>query len=392
MAVDNQFRINELIASGSRAIISKDSSTGNHTFVQGSDTIILGKSEGGDAPYTHLKGERDGEVTGRIEKPKYNEEELVKAVDTKVDELIGRPKKPQPDVVPRPVYEDLRRLYNDALARISELENLVSELEARIAQLEAENEALKIENDALQLRTATAENEAQSANQRYGDLLKDFSNAIIKGTRDAIERVSLKAQVEGLRAQKETLRQQLKSLNLIIGQLQAQVEAEQVRQAASEALEGVVGTYEQKTNTGWKLPQSEIKKQDKQLYLEIYTRNNQNDIRVVQGTAINVYNFNEEEPQTFTASSNVPWLKVGGPITVDPREGNEAGKGYIGVQWSRGPNTSKRKLEIPGTVTITASPSGEQHTISAIMFKEIQRLNKEFTRGSTQSAAGSEKS
>ena len=89
MAIDNQFRIDELISKGSRAIVSKDEVTGNHTFVQGSKEVV-------NEPYPHLKGERDGEQVGRIEKPKYNEEQLVKAVDTKVDELISPPKKEKP--------------------------------------------------------------------------------------------------------------------------------------------------------------------------------------------------------------------------------------------------------------------------------------------------------
>ena len=209
MAIDNQFRINELISSGSKAIVSKDVETGKHTFVTNADTIVLSKSEGGDAPYTHIRGERDGEQVGRIEKPKYDEEQLIKSVDVEVDELIGKPKKPKPDVVPRPVYEDLRRLYEQALADLAEANERIAELESEIQSLNAEIEALLIENDSLKIQKASADNEAQSSTQRYSDLLKDFSNSIIKGTRDGIERVSLTAQVQGLQAQKEALRQLL---------------------------------------------------------------------------------------------------------------------------------------------------------------------------------------
>ena len=209
MAIDNQFRINELISSGSKAIVSKDVETGKHTFVTNADTIVLSKSEGGDAPYTHIRGERDGEQVGRIEKQKYDEEQLIKSVDVEVVELIGKPKKPKPDVVPRPVYEDLRRLYQQALADLAEANARIAELESEIQSLNAEIEALLIENDSLKIQKASADNEAQSSTQRYSDLLKDFSNSIIKGTRDGIERVSLTAQVQGLQAQKEALRQLL---------------------------------------------------------------------------------------------------------------------------------------------------------------------------------------
>ena len=61
----------------------------------------------------------------------------------------------------------------------------------------------------LKYKKASADNEAQSSTQRYSDLLKDFSNSIIKGTRDGIERVSLTYQVQGLQPQKEALRQLL---------------------------------------------------------------------------------------------------------------------------------------------------------------------------------------
>lgn len=388
MAIDNQFRINELISSGSRAIISKDEVTGNHTFVQGSKEIV-------NEPYPHLKGERDGEQVGRIEKPKYNEEELVKAVDTKVDELIGPPKKPQPDVVPRPVYEDLRRLYNEALAEISRLENFIADLEALVAQLEAELEALRIENDALQLRTAAAENEAQSANQRYGDLLKDFSNAIVKGTRDAIERVSLKAQTEGLRAQKESLREQIKALNGIIKALQGQIELQQqqieaqnIRQASESALDGQPGSYDEVGEVGYKLPQGEFVKNDKEIYIET---ENADRIKVKQGTGINLYNFNTT-PVTFNISVEgdaKKWLSAASTITLPGRVEEKPGIGHIKLRFSPLGRTSPRKSTTSGTVSIKAS-SGESFSIKADYWKEVRRSDKWSAFGSTQAVVGSE--
>jgi len=228
MAIDNQFRINELISSGSKAIVSKDVETGKHTFVTNADTIVLGKSEGGTAPYTHILGERDGEQVGRIEKAKYDEEQLKKSVDIEVDELIGKPRKPKPDVVPRPVYEDLRKLYEQALSDLAAANARIAELESQIQSLISEIEVLLIENDSLKIQKASADNEAQSATQRYSDLLKDFSNSIIKGTRDGIERVSLKAQVEGLQAQKESLR-------ALLVQTQSQLAGAQAETTAAAA-------------------------------------------------------------------------------------------------------------------------------------------------------------
>lgn len=216
MAIDNKFRIDELISKGSRAIVSKDEVTGTHTFVTNSKQII-------DEPYPHTKGERDGEQVGTIEKPKYNEEQLVKAVDTIVDELIGPPKKEQPPVVPKPLYDDLRRLYDLRGVRINELESQVSNLESIIAQLEALIESLQIELDAARLQQTVAENQSQQINEQYVALLQDFSTAVIKSTKEGIERVSLKAQTEGLIAQKESLRIQIQSITALVGQLQSQL-------------------------------------------------------------------------------------------------------------------------------------------------------------------------
>lgn len=385
MAIDNQFRINELISSGSRAIVSKDSVTSNHTFLQGSKEVV-------NEPYPHLKGERDGEITGRIEKPKYNEEELVKAVDTVVDELIGPPKKPQPDVVPRPVYEDLRKKYEAALARINTLESENAALQAEIEDLRAQLESLKIQLDAAKLAQTVAENQAQQIQEQYTALLNDFTQAVIKSTKEGIERVSLKGQVEGLIAQKESLREQIKSLNLIIGQLQAQVEAEQERQASSEALEGIAGTFDQKSDTGYKIKQSEITEPTQQIYVKSTRKTSgKHTYEHRQGTAINVYNFNEETPQTFTATVSgyaTNWVKAGPPITVPPREGSTAGKGHIGLQLRALDRTGSRNKTWNGSVTITANPSGESFTISADYFKTAKRDDPNFTIGSATSGLG----
>ena len=68
MALDNKFRVSELVQSGSRAIISEDPISKTHTFIDGSTTIV---SQSATEPYEHIEGERDGELTNYIEKPKY---------------------------------------------------------------------------------------------------------------------------------------------------------------------------------------------------------------------------------------------------------------------------------------------------------------------------------
>ena len=223
MALDNKFRVSELAQSGSRAIISEDPISKTHTFIDGSTTIV---SQSATEPYEHIEGERDGELTNYIEKPKYDETQLKKAVDTVIDELIVPPPPPSPPVVPKPVYDDLLERYNQAIADLAEANNTIRQLQAQIAQLQGQIQSLLSQLDAAQVARAIAENQLQQQASAFGELTGKFSQAIIKGTKEASARVSLQAQVEGLTAQKDTLREQILQLRQIVASLQGQVAAQ----------------------------------------------------------------------------------------------------------------------------------------------------------------------
>ena len=223
MALENKLRVSELAQSGSRAIISEDPISKTHTFIDGSTTIV---SKSAIEPYEHIEGERDGELTNFIEKPKYEEEQLKKAVDTVIDELIVPPLPPSPPVVPKPVYDDLLERYNEAIADLADANNTIRNLQAQVAQLQGQIQSLLSQLDAAQVARTIAENQLQQQASSFGELAAKFSQAIIKGTKEATARVSLQAQVEGLTAQKDTLREQILQLRQIIASLQGQVEAQ----------------------------------------------------------------------------------------------------------------------------------------------------------------------
>lgn len=223
MALDNKFRVSELVQSGSRAIISEDPISKTHTFIDGGTTII---SQSANVPYEHIEGERDGELTNYIEKPKYDETQLKRAVDTVIDELILPPLPPDPEVVPKPVYDDLLARYNEQVDENGRLRTLISSLEAQVAQLQGQIQSLLNQLDAAEVARAIAENQAQQTNEKYADLLSKFAQAIIKSTKEGIQRVSLNAQVEGLTAQKDTLREQITQLRQLVASLQGQVQTQ----------------------------------------------------------------------------------------------------------------------------------------------------------------------
>ena len=222
MALDNRFRFDELVKQGSRAIISEDSLTKTHTFVDGGTTVVSASVE---VPYEHLQGERDGEITSYIEKPAYTEAELIKAVDVNIDELVKPQGPPRPDVVPRPVYDELENKYQQALLDLEAAQQRILQLEGEVARLTAELRAALVENDALQVQKAVVDNQFQQSNERYKEQTSKLTFAIIKATKEANERVRLNAQVEGLVAQKDVLRQQLLSLRQLVSGLEGQVEA-----------------------------------------------------------------------------------------------------------------------------------------------------------------------
>lgn len=221
MALDNRFRFDELVKQGSRAIISEDPVSKTHTFIDGSTTII---SASKDVPYEYIQGERDGEIVNYIEKPAYTEAELIKAVDVNIDELVKPQAPPRPDVVPRPVYDELENKYQQALLDLEAAQQRILLLEGEVARLTAELQAALVENDALQVQKAVVDNQYQQSNERYKDQTSKLTFAVIKATKEANERVRLNAQVEGLVAQKDVLRQQLLSLRQVVSNLEGQIE------------------------------------------------------------------------------------------------------------------------------------------------------------------------
>lgn len=222
MALDNRFRFDELVKQGSQVIVSEDPTNKNHTFIDGSSTFV---SASQDVPYDHLKGERDGEITSFIEKPAYTEEQLKKAIDVNIDELVKPKGPPRPDVVPRAVYDELENKFQQALADLESALNKILGLEGDIAQLTAQLQAALVENDSLQTQKAVVDNQFQQSTERYIDQTSKLTLAIIKSTKEANERVRLNAQVEGLVAQKDVLRQELLSLRKIVSGLEGQVAA-----------------------------------------------------------------------------------------------------------------------------------------------------------------------
>lgn len=185
----NEQFISELIISGSTAIKTKNE-FGVHIF---SGSVL-----------------DDGVISSKLVKPKYNQDEIIKSLDTTIVELIP---------VTPPELEDtvLRSIYNVALSQIDDLNGEVRRLndevlslESKVTELEIVSESLRIEIDGDKILIASLQNQNQQSSDRISSTILDLQNAIQKATSEAIARVSLTARNESLLQEIDTLRIELR--------------------------------------------------------------------------------------------------------------------------------------------------------------------------------------
>ncbi len=160
-----------------------------------------------------------------LTKDKYDTEELIKAIDVEVKELLPNIPNTNLDLVPRPIYnekvvenEDLRKIVRTLNENIVTLNSRISTLESQV-QTEINNR-LSIEqtNDLLV-------NQIETLNATIEDFASQISTSLQKSVDESILRASLQSQKIGFKAQIEALIQQINSLNAIIEGLQAQLGA-----------------------------------------------------------------------------------------------------------------------------------------------------------------------
>lgn len=187
----NKELLKELTISGSLAIKSKNE-FGVNLFAQ-----------------ENLK---DGVIYGSLVKPKYNETELVKSVDTIITELLPVELPELPDTVLRSVYNDVTQSVIDLTINVENLNIEISELNSKVLTLEAVTESLRVEIDSKDLLIEVANNQLEESNKKISDITIDLTNAIQRGIAESVERVSLFARNESLISTITSLEEQIKTL------------------------------------------------------------------------------------------------------------------------------------------------------------------------------------
>jgi hypothetical protein len=177
-----------------------------------------------------------------LTKDKYDTEELIKAVDVTITELLPNIPSINLDLVPRPVYNTELTTSIDLRNQVTTLTNTIGTLNVRISDLESQvqteiNNRLSIEqtNDLLV-------NQIETLNATIEDFASQISTSLQKSVDESILRASLQSQKTGFKAQIEALIQQINSLNAIIEGLQAQLGAVRQQKDLEQTTQAQGGT------------------------------------------------------------------------------------------------------------------------------------------------------
>jgi len=173
-------------------------------------------------------------VFKNLSKPKYDEVELIKAIDVDIKELKPNIPTPNLDLVPRPLYTEQVNLVEDLRKQVQRLTLTIDNLNTQVTTLQSQvqteiNNRLSIEqtNDVLA-------NQIDTLTNTIGDFAGQISISLQKSVDESILRASLQSQNTGFQAQIKALIKQIDSLNSIIEGLQAQLGAVQQQQAIQQ--------------------------------------------------------------------------------------------------------------------------------------------------------------
>ena len=180
-------------------------------------------------------------VFKNLSKPKYDEVELIKAIDVDIKELKPNIPTPNLDLVPRPLYTEQVDLVEDLRKQVQRLTITITDLNSQITTLQSQvqteiNNRLSIEqtNDVLA-------NQIDTLIGTINDFTGQISTSLQKSVDESILRASLQSQNAGFKAQIEALIQQINSLNSIIEGLQAQLGAVRQQKEIEQETKGQGG-------------------------------------------------------------------------------------------------------------------------------------------------------
>ena len=152
---------------------------------------------------------KDGVTSAKLVKPRYDNEELVKSIDTAIFELIPVRPPELPDMVLRSIWNEATQSIINLNAEIAVLNGVILDLSAKVKELEITTQSLRVDVDNQSLLAAAAQNQATQTNSKIQSTIVELQNAIQKATAESIQRVSLFARNQSLKEQNDILRETL---------------------------------------------------------------------------------------------------------------------------------------------------------------------------------------
>ena len=321
----------------------------------------------------HLQiDKKDGESVAFLELPKYIPEEIEKALDIDVDELV-RNRKDLPEVVLKTLYDDKIEELRIANEKIQQLEIKIANLESLLAQRTAERDNEIERRISAELALAELENLYIALSDQFAQTVFELQKAIERSTQEAIERVSLEARFEAVKAQ-------LNASLLAIQALENQVDMEQEEEAFQEQLAGKPGSFGISGDVGWRLPQNTFVAENKNFFIS--TRD---DDKVVKRgpSGLTLFNFSTDGPKTLQITTTGGWLEAPSSVTIPPRVGENPGVKHIRVKYKTLGSTSPRDSKTQGSLLLQGGSVNIE--LTAQYAKETRRSDTWGTRPRGQS-------
>jgi len=249
-----------------------------------------------------LDEDKTGFVYAPSKKRVYNTDELRKAIDVNVFELIPTSPELELDLVPRPVYNEVTRSLELARLTIESQSLQISDLEREVANLTAISASLDVELDSERLLRVTAEANAENLRTQFAIITDQLQTNIQRMTLDGIENSALKARNEGQNATIESLKKQVDSL--------------------TEQLNGKNARIAEGAKAGADITVRVINKGD-QRYNDLTFRGRAKDDgngSWINGPEVELFNFSLDVQNVSISQKGVDFLNGPFAVTLQPQE------------------------------------------------------------------------
>lgn len=175
-------------------------------------------------------------------KPKYDNNELRKAVDIHINELIKSKRIEKPDTTPKPLWQELVDEATEMTREIDEYKEIIASQKSFILSLEKRVDELSKELDKLKIEENFQNNLVEINQNRFSRLNIDFTQALQRAIQEEIDMTSLQSQNDGLRAEFNTLTEIENTMKGLLGQATQRIEDQ-------ELLEGTLQTASENTQS-----------------------------------------------------------------------------------------------------------------------------------------------